>query len=405
MSHPSRHQRLARRTSIAFSMAAAVLAIGSVSAAERSPVLSKAVSQAMKRDLGLSDRQLTQYFTAERTAYANQGNVAKRLGDRYAGSWLERDADGNYRFVAGTTGAEKSAAIDGIELRKQRYSMRQLQDAVADLNRISASMSRNAAMRGIHAWGIDAPSNSIVVTYAPGFALHAADMIAYSSADAGMFRFETAANGAADSFAIVSAYATVYAGNSYDTSFLSCSIGFTVSKGPGLYGFLTAGHCAPIGATVFILNKRVGHVQKNIYGADGDMAVIDLDAGHVVTNLVNRYDTTYQIVTGRNQAPAGANVCRSGRVTGWRCGKITLTNVSTTIGGVRVNGLTKSTACAGGGDSGGPWITGSGQAQGLTSGGVLPPGSSNNCGVAVPETYFQPLGEVLSRFGLALFLR
>lgn len=398
MSRLSLHPLLARLTAIALSLTAAALTIGSVSAAERTPVLSKAVAHAMKRDLGLSDRQLTQYFTAERTAYANQGHVAKRLGDRYAGSWLERDADGNYRFVAGTTGAAKSAAVAGIELRKQRYSMRQLHDAVADLNRISASMSRSAAMRGIHAWGIDAPSNSIVVTYAPGSALHAADIIAYSSADAGMFRFETATNEAAVPFALA------IGGNSFDTAFNMCSIGFTVVKGPGDYGFVTAGHCAPAGAVAYILNENVGNVQQSIFSSEGDMAFVDVKAGQSVQNTVNKYDSTYQVVKGSNESPTGAAVCRSGRVTGWRCGSITTKNVSAILGGVRIYGLTKSTACAGQGDSGGPWISGSGQAQGVTSGGVHPSGSSNNCSVALPVTYFQPIREILSRFGLALYL-
>ncbi len=397
MSRPSLHPRLARRTAIAFSLAVAVFTMGSVSAAERTPVLSKAVAHAMKRDLGLSDRQLTQYFTAERTAYANQGYVAKRLGDRYAGSWLERDAVGNYRFVVGTTGATKSAAVAGIELRKQRYSMRQLDDAVADLNRISASMPRNAAMRGIHAWGIDAPSNSIVVTYAPGFALRAADMIAYSSADAGMFRFETAMNGTAEPFA------TVIGGNSFYTTFGTCSIGFIVIKGNGIFGFVTAGHCAPPGALAYILREGVGDFQQSIFNTEGDMAYVELRAGHTVTNTVYKYDNTYQTVKGSNESPTGAAVCRSGGATGWRCGTIKTKNVSPIIGGVRVYGLTQSTACAGQGDSGGPWISGSGQAQGLTSGGVHPSGTSNNCDATVPVTYFQPIREVLSRFGVSLF--
>ena len=69
-----------------------------------------------------------------------------------------------------------------------------------------------------------------------------------------------------------------------------------------------------------------------------------------------------------------------------------------------VSGLTQSTACAGRGDSGGSWITGSGQAQGVTSGGQLPAGQNSNCSVASPVTWFQPINPLISRFGLVLTL-
>ena len=100
----------------------------------------------------------------------------------------------------------------------------------------------------------------------------------------------------------------------------------------------------------------------------------------------------------------GASICRSGSTTGWRCGSVTRKNVSVNYGQGTVNGLTQSTACAGRGDSGGSWITGSGQAQGVTSGGQLPAGQNTNCSVASPVSYFQPINPLISRFGLTLTL-
>ena len=77
-------------------------------------------------------------------------------------------------------------------------------------------------------------------------------------------------------------------------------------------------------------------------------------------------------------------------------------NNTANYGQGNVTGLTRSTACAGRGDSGGSWITGSGQAQGVTSGGQLPAGQNTNCSVATPVTWFQPINPILSRFGLTL---
>jgi hypothetical protein len=151
MSRQHLNKRLIRHTAIALSLASAVFSIGSVSAAGRAPVLSKVVANAMKRDLGMNDQQLTQYFTAETTAYVNEGRLAKQLGDRYAGSWLERNADGNFVFVAATTGAVQNPKVGGVELRHHRYSMRELRNAVAELDRIHASAPQKSALRGIYA--------------------------------------------------------------------------------------------------------------------------------------------------------------------------------------------------------------------------------------------------------------
>ena len=40
----------------------------------------------------------------------------------------------------------------------------------------------------------------------------------------------------------------------------------------------------------------------------------------------------------------------------------------------------------------------------MTSGGSLPAGSNNNCSVASPVTFFQPINPIISRFGLVLTL-
>ena len=119
---------------------------------------------------------------------------------------------------------------------------------------------------------------------------------------------------------------------------------------------------------------------------------------------MTKYNGTVQRVLGRTEAAVGAAICRSGSTTGWRCGTVTRKGVSANYGHGTVSGLTQSTACAGQGDSGGSWITGSGQAQGVTSGGQLPAGSNNNCGVASPVTFFQPINPLISRFGLVLTL-
>lgn len=390
------HRRSARRTVIALSLAAAVFAIGNTSAAEREPVLSKVVANAMKRDLGMNDAQLAQYFNAERTAYVNEARVSRQLGERYAGSWLERGADGQYRYVAATTGSAKAAAADGIEVRQHRYSLRQLRNAAAELDAIHAGTVQKSRLVGVHAWAVDVPGNSVVVTVAPGHALRAVDFIAASSIDPGMVRFEMSPYEAPTTFL------NVVGGAEYQSGGGLCSIGFAVTRG-ATKGFATAGHCGGVGTQVRLSGTLVGSVQGQYYPG-GDQAWANVRSTDTLFGQVTKYNGTVQRVLGRTVAPIGAAVCRSGRTTGWRCGTVVSYNNTVNYGTGNVTGLTRSSACAGQGDSGGSWITGAGQAQGVTSGGQLPAGQTNNCSVASPISWFQPISPILSRFGLTLVL-
>lgn len=387
--------RNSRRTAIALSLAAAVFAIGAASAEDRAPVLSKTVADAMKRDLRLNDAQLAQYFAAERTAFLNEARLARQLGDRYAGGWLERGADGGYRYVVASTGAVRGAKIAGIELRQSRHSLRQLEGAVERLNRVHA-LSNKTALQGVYAWGVDLPSNSVVVTVAPGYALNAIDFVAVSGIDAGMVRFE------ASQMEAPTPFVNVIGGIAYTSGGGRCSIGFSATRS-GAKGFATAGHCGGVGTSVGISGTTVGSVRAHYYPG-GDMAWASVRSTDTLLGQVSKYNGTVQRVLGRTEAAVGASICRSGSTTGWRCGTVTRKNVSANYGAGTVSGLTQSTACAGRGDSGGSWITGSGQAQGVTSGGQLPAGQNTNCSVATPVTFFQPINPLISRFGLSLTL-
>jgi streptogrisin C len=98
-------------------------------------------------------------------------------------------------------------------------------------------------------------------------------------------------------------------------------------------------------------------------------------------------------------APWPALVCRSGRTSGWHCGSIQATGQTVNYSsGETILNLTRTSACSEGGDSGGSFITGAGQAQGVLSGG------SGSCkgGGKRATSYFQPLLPILSAYGLTL---
>ena len=99
-------------------------------------------------------------------------------------------------------------------------------------------------------------------------------------------------------------------------------------------------------------------------------------------------------VAGSREAIEGASVCRSGSTTDWQCGIIRQRDASVTYPQGTVFGVTRTSVCAEPGDSGGSFISVD-QAQGVTSGG------SGDC-AAGGVTYFQPINEILTAYGLTL---
>ena len=177
----------------------------------------------------------------------------------------------------------------------------------------------------------------------------------------------------------------VIGGNAYFIGGGRCSVGFSVNG-----GFVTAGHCGSTGQGT---TQPSGTFRGSSFPGN-DYAWVQVAAGNTPRGLVNNYSGGTVTVAGSTEAAVGASVCRSGSTTGWRCGTIQAKNSSVTYPQGTVSGLTRTNVCAEPGDSGGSWMSGS-QAQGVTSGG------SGNCSSG-GTTYFQPVNEILSAYGLTL---
>lgn len=384
-----------RRTLIAVALATVAFS-ATTGAAERGPRIDARLAAAMERDLGISAEQLPGYFRAQEQARAKAAQAERALGAHYAGTWLERGADGEFRPVVATTSAAKATRVSGAEIRQFRHSLHQLEDSLASLNDVRARARDAGKLQGVQSWYIDLPSNSVVVKVSPGAMLKAADFVAVSAADVGAVRFEIDAGTAMPA-------ASVVGGNQYQSGGGSCSIGFSVTRGV-TKGFATAGHCGAAGTTVRIGGVTVGSVQSSSFPTN-DRAWATVRSSDTLVGAVNRYNGTNVAVRGSTEYGVGTAVCRSGYASGWRCGTITATNVTVNYSNGPVYGLRQSNACLTQGDSGGSWISGN-QAQGVSSGGQLygsaPPYS--NCGVANPVSYYQRINPLLSAYGLSLVL-
>ena len=176
-----------RPTALAFALGLA--AAGSAAAADADPAL----KAAMQRDLGLSDQQLGQYVRTERLAVQQMKTLEQAQGRHFAGSWIERGSDGQFRLVVATTSIAPQAVPAGAEIRQVRHSTDSLRSAKTRLDDTLVQRGGKAPA-GVHAWYVDERSNSVTVSVAPGAVKTAIDFVALSGADTTTVRFQSMAD-------------------------------------------------------------------------------------------------------------------------------------------------------------------------------------------------------------------
>jgi hypothetical protein len=387
--------------SLAFALST-LLAAPAFAANDPTPPVSAGMRQALQRDLGLSTADLPRYLDTERLATRKQDEAQRALGANYAGSWLERDASGEFKFVVATTQQAQTtkARAPGAQARVVRHSLAALEASMAQLN--SAQTARSVGVLrpidpGIYSWRIDLPSNSVMITLEPGKEKIAADMVARSGADTSTIRYKT-------STARPQPNVDVRGGDRYNLpSGGWCSVGLSVYQG-GTSGFATAGHCGTASTQISTgsSNYLFGpFVASQFPGAD--QAWVRNDYSYYWSNpaLVNLYNGGSLSVVGNLETPIGGVNCRSGAKTGWQCGVVTARNVTINYSAGPTYGMMLSTACSGFGDSGGSVISPGGEAQGVHSGSYIPQGSDNNCGTGL-ESIHQPIQPLLNSYVLVL---
>jgi len=386
------------------------VAVAMVAAAAPSPPandVAPAVRTAMQRDLGLSSAQLSQYLKIERLTAMQEKNLTKAQGRQFAGSWIERKADGNFQLVVATTSIRPQKGPAGVEIRNAHNSFASLNASKAQLDDVLAQGA--TVPKGVYGWYVDLASNSVVVSIGKGRQQAGIDFVAASGADVQSTRFVVEEEQP-------SLRSTLKGGLGYlrdpgDGYLYACSIGFTVTKGT-VPGYVSAGHCGTTGEPVYLelspqwtVGPKIGTFAASKFPVPGqtgnDYSWIKVDAGNTLLPTVYGWGKGDVTVKGGTAGGVGTAICRSGRTTGWRCGTIEALNqtVSYSTGETILN-LTRTTACSEGGDSGGSFITGPGQAQGVLSGG------SGSCKGKQPNnktrTFFQPLLPILQAYSLAL---
>ncbi|GAA2337109.1 S1 family peptidase [Streptomyces cuspidosporus] len=343
---------------------------------------------ALGRDLGLTDGQARERLGQEAAAMKLAPKAERAAGKAFGGSWFDADTG---RLVVGVTNDERAAAVraTGATARIVRHTAKEL-DAVKA--RLDEKAGKKAAPAGVSGWHVDPKAGDVVISVRRGSERDAAVRAFVGEAKgqakrAGSVpvRVERAAAQAPATFA-----AGTVGGDPYYTGNVRCSIGFSVQG-----GFVTAGHCGRAGASV---NGWDGSYVGNFRGSSfpgNDYAYVSVGSGWWTVPVVLGWGTVPDaLVRGSAEAPVGASICRSGSTTHWHCGTVLAKNETVNYSQGAVYQMAKTNVCAEPGDSGGSFISGD-QAQGVTSGGW------GNCGSG-GETWFQPVNEILSVYGLRL---
>ncbi|ATL87224.1 S1 family peptidase [Streptomyces malaysiensis] len=340
--------------------------------------------RALGRDLGLTADQARERLGQEAAAMKLEPKAKRAAGTSYGGSWYDA---GSGKLVVGVTSAERAASVraTGVTTRIVEHSADALDAAKARLDERSR---KKAAPAGVSSWSTDPRAGAVVVRVRAGHEGDAAVRAFLREADRSSsvpVTVEKAPAQAPTTFA-----AGTVGGDPYYTGNVRCSIGFSVQG-----GFVTAGHCGQAGGSVSGWDgSYIGNFQGSSFPGN-DYAYVSVGSGWWTVPVVLGWGTVPdQLVRGSAEAPIGASICRSGSTTHWHCGTVLAKNETVNYSQGAVHQMTKTSVCAEGGDSGGSFISGD-QAQGVTSGGW------GNCSSG-GETWYQPVNEILSVYGLRL---
>lgn len=366
---------------------ATVLPLAYGAPAQAATSLHPEILAAMKRDLGLDAEQATARVAFEHQAIDIIEQLSTSAGDAFAGAWISEDGATLNVGVTDEALAEEVTAAGAIPTILAN-SLSKLQEAKKALDELNVeglkTLDTNSADDGIASYYVDVAANKLVLEALADSTAHAEALAAQVGLSESEFEVRVVEE-------LPSTFATVEGGLAYLIGGSSrCSIGFSVTT-----GFVSAGHCGRVGSSATTTGgASLGSFSGSVFPGSADMAYIRTGSGHTLRGTINRYGASSLPVTGSSVAGVGSSICRSGSTTGVYCGTVRSLGATVNYAQGSVTGLTQTSVCAEPGDSGGSFYSG-GQAQGVTSGG------SGNCNSG-GTTYFQPVNEILSTYGLTL---
>jgi len=306
---------------------------------------------------------------------ATADRLTRSLGAQGAGAYL--DASG--RLTVNVLGAGAAAQV-----RAAGATPRLVTRSLARLERVRAALDAAGAPVGA-SWGVDVPSNTVLVTVPAGAG---AGFVATARSFGAAVRVQRTR--AVHTQAFYGGQAILHGGS-------RCSAGFNTRSGSGRNYVLTAGHCTNLGGTwTTSSGQTIGPVAASSFPGNDFGAIRISDPAALDPRGGVLYNGAFRDITGASRVPVGSSACKTGSTTGTTCGTVQAYNVTVRYAEGTVYGLTRTNICTQPGDSGGAMFAGS-QAQGITSGGTI-----GGCSQAGFQSFFQPADEALSVYGLTL---
>jgi streptogrisin C len=398
-----------RAALVAAVVAALTVTVAGPAAAEPSPgrpddrvAAETSLLAALRRDLHLSAAQARRLLVQQAGVDGLAETMSARLGPDYGGAWFDQRTG---KLVVAATGPERAALARSArtETRVVRYSLQTLRGIMATLD--AAARQDQRRMSAAISWAVDVQRNQVVVNVHKGQAGALGPLVA-AYGDAVSVQESTLNPVLTTDF--------LDGGDPFN----GCSVGFNVTK-DGVGHFLTAGHCGKAGDNVQSGGVFVGSFVQSFFPFFDDALVrVDNTALWTQGGWVFAYTDDPGIVyriAGYRDSPVGTAVCKSGRTSKVTCGTVTGKDetVNAFDGTGRflgpVTGMTRDTACAEPGDSGGSnfSITSDGNfAEGMSS--ISDLTADGRCREKVggqSTMWFFPVADSIAFYGVTLMTR
>lgn len=328
-----------------------------------SPDVRSAAVHSLVSHRGLSHADAVEVLRSQPRSVRTLDRVTDVLGDRQAGGFLD------------TRGRPVVTVLDATAAKRVRHAgavAEHVEHSTAELTTARRVLEAVPAVPDT-AVGKDVRGNQIVLT------------VGDAPKGTALRRLLATADGLGDAVRVRHVAGTmepaVYGGDAITGGGYRCSAGFNANKGGTDY-IVDAGHC-----TADVSQWDVGpSVDSHFPGSD--FGLIRNTSGSA-PGAVDLYNGSTQQISSAANPTQGEQVCKSGSTTGLTCGSVVATGVTVNYQQGAVTGLAESTARVGSGDSGGPWFDGS-------------TGLGMSSGMGGGHSYFQPLPEALSSYGVSL---
>ncbi|MBP2475734.1 LPXTG-motif cell wall-anchored protein [Crossiella equi] len=321
------------------------------------------LAEAVRRDLGKDVAAHLDAARAADSAARTALRLRRELGERFGGAWFE---DGLHVAVTDAASAARVRAAGG-QAHQRPVSAAALDRAVVLLGRWARTRAHL-----VPAIAVDARGGRLLVTRTGPVDLPPVAVPVVTVLREELPQLERDLQG----------------GDGVQAGVRACTLGFTAVDRLGRGRVLTARHCFAADRRALLPGgEPLGLADEDGPGGD-DAVVVRVGEGHRLRPGVGGLR-----LTGVTEPLAGQEVCKSGRTTGWQCGRVTSAQVRVSLEG-RALTVLAHTACGRPGDSGGPLLSGR-LALGITTGGA--PNRGSAC--AGDVSYAEPLArDVLPDF-------